>query len=411
MSSLVDRFMRYVKINTHSQEGTNCVPSTACQFDLAKLLGEELRAMGVQDVTVTDHAYVCATIPSNCPGAPAIGFCAHIDTALEVSGENVKPRLIEKYDGGDIVLNAEKNIVMSPDAFDDLKKHVGDSLIVTDGTTLLGADDKSGVAVIMTAVEYMIRHPEFKHGKVVICFCPDEEIGHGAKLWDLDKYGADFAYTVDGDGCDTFSYETFNAAQARVTIRGVVVHPGTAKNKMVNASMLGVEFARSLPPAETPAHTELYEGYYHLTDICGGVDKCELTYIIRDHDTDLFNARKAHFKMLVRQLNERWGKEYASLEMHDQYYNMAVPLKKRMDIVNTALKAYEMVGITPNIKAARGGTDGSQLSFRGLLTPNLFIGGYNCHGPYEFAVVQAMENCVKVILNIITLYAEGQQLK
>jgi tripeptide aminopeptidase len=411
MSSLVDRFMRYVKINTQSQEGHDTVPSTACQFDLAKVLGEELRAMGVKDVTVTDHAYVCATLPSNTPGAPAIGFCSHIDTATECSGKDVKPRLIEKYDGGDIVLNAEKHIVMSPDMFEALKKHVGDSLIVTDGTTLLGADDKAGVAEIMTAVEYMVQHPEFKHGKIVVCFCPDEEIGHGARLWDLDKYGADFAYTVDGDGSDEFAYETFNAAQAHVTIHGVVVHPGTAKNKMVNASMLGVEFAQSLPPAETPAHTELREGYYHLTEIHGGVETCEMTYIIRDHDTEKFNARKEHFKLLVRQLNERWGKEYAELEMHDQYYNMAVPLQKRMDIVKTALKAYEMEGITPVIKAARGGTDGSQLSFRGLLTPNLFIGGYNCHGPFEFAVVQSMEKCVKIILNIVNMYATGQQVK
>ena len=411
MSSLVDRFMRYVKINTQSQEGHDTVPSTACQFDLAKVLGEELRAMGVKDVTVTDHAYVCATLPSNTPGAPAIGFCSHIDTATECSGKDVKPRLIEKYDGGDIVLNAEKHIVMSPDMFEALKKHVGDSLIVTDGTTLLGADDKAGVAEIMTAVEYMVQHPEFKHGKIVVCFCPDEEIGHGARLWDLDKYGADFAYTVDGDGSDEFAYETFNAAQAHVTIHGVVVHPGTAKNKMVNASMLGVEFAQSLPPAETPAHTELREGYYHLTEIHGGVETCEMTYIIRDHDTEKFNARKEHFKLLVRQLNERWGKEYAELEMHDQYYNMAVPLQKRMDIVKTALKAYEMEGITPVIKAARGGTDGSQLSFRGLLTPNLFIGGYNCHGPFEFAVVQSMEKCVKIILNIVNMYATGQQVE
>jgi tripeptide aminopeptidase len=411
MSSLIDRFMRYVKINTQSQEGRDTVPSTACQFDLAKVLGDELRAMGIKDVTVTDHAYVCATLPSNTPGAPAIGFCSHIDTAMECSGKDVKPRLIEKYDGGDIVLNAEKHIVMSPDTFEDLKKHVGDSLIVTDGTTLLGADDKAGVAEIMTAVEYMVQHPEFKHGKIVVCFCPDEEIGHGAKLWDLDKYGADFAYTVDGDGSNEFAYETFNAAQAHVTIHGVVVHPGTAKNKMVNAAMLGVEFAQSLPPAETPAHTELREGYYHLTDIHGGVETCELTYIIRDHDTEKFNARKEHFKLLVRQLNERWGHDYAELEMHDQYYNMAVPLQKRMDIVKTALKAYEMEGITPVIKAARGGTDGSQLSFRGLLTPNLCIGGYNCHGPFEFAVVQSMEKCVRIILNIVDMYAAGQQVK
>ena len=411
MSSLVDRFIRYVKINTQSAEGQNCVPSTPCQHDLAKALGEELRSFGLGDVTVTENAYVCAVLPANCEGAPAIGFCAHIDTALEVTGKDVKPRLVENYDGGDVVLNAAENVVLSPKTFPELNDHKGETLIVTDGTTLLGADDKAGVAEIMTAVEYMTRHPEFKHGKIVVCFCPDEEIGHGAKLWDLDRYGADFAYTVDGGGTGTFSYETFNAAQAHVKIKGVAVHPGTAKNKMINAAMVAMEFAASLPPAETPPHTELYEGYYHLTEITGGVEEAEMTYIIRDHDTAKFEARKEHFRLLVRQLNERWGRELAELEMHDQYYNMAVPLQKRMDIVNTALKAYEMAGVTPKIIAARGGTDGSQLSFRGLLTPNLFIGGYNCHGKYEYAVVGSMEKSVKVILNIVQLYADGKQIK
>lgn len=411
MSSLVDRFIRYCKINTQSAEGTGVVPSTPCQHDLAKVLGEELRALGLSDVAVTENAYVYGVLPANCENAPAIGFCAHIDTALETSDENCKPRIIENYDGGDIVLNAEKNIVMSPKVFDDLKKYVGNTLIVTDGTTLLGGDDKAGVAEIMTALEYMVGHPEFKHGKVVVCFPPDEEIGHGAKLWDLDKYGADFAYTLDGGATGSFSYETFNAAQAHVHIQGVSVHPGTAKNKMINASMLAVEFANSFPSGQTPAHTEKYEGYYHMTNINGGVDTCDLTYIIRDHDTEKFKARKEHFKMLVRQLNERWGAERATLEMHDQYYNMAVPLKKRLDIVNTALKAYEMAGVTPKIIAARGGTDGCQLSFRGLLTPNLFIGCYNCHGPYEFAVVESMEKAVQVVLNIISMYANGQEVK
>lgn len=411
MSSLIDRFIRYVKINTQSAEGQSSVPSTPCQHDLAKILGEELRAFGLSDVIVTDKAYVCASIPANCKSAPPIAFCAHIDTALEVTGKNVKPRLVENYDGGDIVLNATENVVLSPKIFPELNEHKGETLIVTDGTTLLGADDKAGIAEIMTAVEYMVQHPEFKHGKIVICFCPDEEIGHGARLWNLERYGADFAYTVDGGGTGTFSYETFNAAQAHVKIKGVAVHPGTAKNKMINAAMVAMEFAASLPPAETPSHTELYEGYYHMTEITGSVEEAEMTYIIRDHDMNKFNARKEHFGLLVHQLNERWGRELAELEMHDQYYNMAVPLQKRMDIVNTALKAYEMAGVTPKIIAARGGTDGSQLSFRGLLTPNLFIGGYNCHGKYEYAVVSSMEKCVKVILNIIQLYAEGKQVK
>ncbi len=410
MSSLVDRFIRYAKIGTQSRDGQDCVPSTPGQFNLANLLGEELRELGLSDVTVSEHAYVCGILPGNCD-APAIGFCSHIDTAEEVTGENVKPRIVKNYDGGDIVLNEEHGIVLSPSVFGDLKGLVDRTLIVTDGTTLLGADDKAGIAEIVTALEYMTQHPEFKHGKIVVCFCPDEEVGHGARLWDLEKYGADFAYTLDGSGAGSFSYETFNAAQAHVTIHGTAVHPGTAKNKMVNAVTVAMEFAASLPPAETPAHTELYEGYYHMTHISGSVDKCEMTYIIRDHDTEKFESRKEHFKLLVRQLNERWGRKIADLEMHDQYYNMAVPLKERMDIVKTALKAYELAGLTPQIKAARGGTDGSQLSYRGLLTPDIFTGAYNCHGQYEFAVVESMEKAVEVVLNIVKLYAEGKEVK
>ncbi len=410
MSSMVDRFIRYVKIDTQSHEGSDHVPSTPGQHELAKLLGEELREIGLMDVTVSKHAYVCGSLPGNC-SAPTIGFCAHIDTAEEVTGKNVTPRIVENYGGGKIVLNEEHGIVLSPSVFPDLKDLAGRSLIVTDGTTLLGADDKAGIAEIVAALEYMAQHPEFKHGKIVVCFCPDEEIGHGARLWDLEKYSADFAYTLDGTGGDSFSYETFNAAQAHVTIHGTAVHPGTAKNIMVNAATVGMEFAASLPPAETPAHTELYEGYYHMTHISGSVEKCEMTYIIRDHDTEKFNARKEHFKLLVRQLNERWGREIAVLEMHDQYYNMAVPLSRRMDIVNTALKAYEMAGLKPHVEATRGGTDGSQLSFRGLLTPNIFTGAYNCHGQYEFAVIESMEKAVKVILNIVKLYAEGKEVR
>ncbi len=411
MSSLVDRFIRYAKINTQSAEGKGCVPSTPGQHDLAKVLGSELRELGLTEVEVTEHAYVHGILPANTENAPAIGFCSHIDTALEVTGENVRPRIVENYDGGDLVLNAETNVVLSPKVFPDLKDHVGETLIVTDGNTLLGADDKAGIAEIMTALQYMVEHPEFKHGKIVVCFCPDEEIGHGAKLWDLGKYGADFAYTVDIGGKGTFTWETFNAAQAKVSIKGVAVHPGTSKNKMINASMVAVEFINSLPPAETPSHTELREGFYHMTNITGGVDSAEMTFIIRDHDTAKFNARKEHFELLVRQLNERWGRELATLTMRDQYYNMAVPLKERMDIVNTALKAYEIAGVKANIIAQRGGTDGSQLSFRGLLTPNLFTGGYNNHGKYEYAVISTMEKSVQVILNIIRLYAEGKQVK
>lgn len=407
---IAERFINYTKFDTQSAEDSQTVPSTPKQLIFAQYLKKELEDEGLKDVEMDEMGYIYATLPGNTDkDVPTIGFIAHYDTALDASGANIKARVVSNYDGGDIELSP--GIVSSPKKFPELLAHKGEDIIVTDGTTLLGADDKAGVAEIMTAVEHMVRHPEFKHGKIVVCFCPDEEIGHGAKFWDLEKYGADFAYTVDGGGTGTFSYETFNAAQAHVKIKGVAVHPGTAKNKMINAAMVAMEFAASLPPAETPPHTELYEGYYHMTGIAGGVEEAEMTYIIRDHDTAKFEARKEHFQLLVRQLNERWGRELAELEMHDQYYNMAVPLQKRMDIVNTALKAYEMAGVTPKIIAARGGTDGSQLSFRGLLTPNLFIGGYNCHGKYEYAVVGAMEKCVKVILNIVQLYAEGKQVK
>lgn len=409
--TLEQRFLKYVAFDTQSDPKSETYPSTAKQLALLNHLLEEMTTLGLHDVEIDPNGYVTGTIPATpgCESAPVVGFISHVDTSPDMKGSDIHPGIIERYDGGDIALNDK--LTMRAADFPELAFYKGHRLIVTDGTTLLGADDKAGVAEIMTAVEYMTRHPEFKHGKIVVCFCPDEEIGHGAKLWDLDRYGADFAYTVDGGGTGTFSYETFNAAQAHVKIKGVAVHPGTAKNKMINAAMVAMEFVASLPPAETPPHTELYEGYYHLTEITGGVEEAEMTYIIRDHDTAKFEARKEHFRLLVRQLNERWGRELAELEMHDQYYNMAVPLQKRMDIVNTALKAYEMAGVTPKIIAARGGTDGSQLSFRGLLTPNLFIGGYNCHGKYEYAVVGSMEKSVKVILNIVQLYAEGKQIK
>lgn len=408
---LKERFLKYVSYDTQSSEESGTFPSTEKQKVLLAALRDEMQALGMTEVTMDQYGYVMGTVPATpgCENAPVIGFIAHVDTSPDMSGKDVKPRVIEEYDGGDIALNGQ--LTMRVADFPELEFFKGHTLIHTDGTTLLGADDKAGVAEIMTAAEYLLAHPEIKHGKIRIGFTPDEEVGRGVDFFDVKAFGADFAYTVDGDGTGTFSYETFNAAQARVKIKGVAVHPGTAKNKMINAAMVAVEFAASLPPAETPSHTELYEGYYHMTGITGGVEEAEMTYIIRDHDTATFEARKEHFRLLVRQLNERWGRELAELEMHDQYYNMAVPLQKRMDIVNTALKAYEMAGVTPKIIAARGGTDGSQLSFRGLLTPNLFIGGYNCHGKYEYAVVGSMEKCVQVILNIVQLYAEGKQVK
>ncbi len=406
MSSLTERFIRYARVNTRSDERSPSVPSSACQFDLARTLGDELTEMGLSDVAVTENAYVFGILPPNRP-APAIGLCAHLDTAADFPGENVRPRVVENYDGGDIVLNEREGVVLSPSVFPELRDKRGQTLIVTDGNTLLGADDKAGVAEIMAALEYMAAHPGFAHGKIVVCFCPDEEIGHGAELWDLRKYGADLAYTVDGGGEGAFSYETFNAASARVTFSGISVHPGMAKDKMQNACLLAVEFANSLPPAETPEHTEGREGYYHLVGMSGGVEEAELRYIVRDHDAALFAARKERVRLLVRQMNERIGREAAAVSLRDQYFNMAGPLRKRPDIVETALEAYRQAGVEPRVVPTRGGTDGSRLSFRGLLTPNIFTGGYNAHGKYEYAVVGEMEKAVRVILNIVRLYAQG----
>ena len=407
--SAVERFIRYAKIPTQSREQASCVPSTDCQRVLAKALGEELTSLGLSDVEVTDHAYVYATLPSNLGGngadVPTVAFCAHIDTALEVTDVGNEPRIVRGYDGGDIVLCGEEGVILSPRLFPNLERYTGQDLIVTNGKTLLGADDKAGVAEIVTALEYMTQHPEFRHGEVRVCFCPDEEIGHGAALWDLERRGADFCYTVDGGAEGDFSYETFNAATARITIKGRSVHPGKAKNTMINAALAAAELAQTFPPAETPAHTEHYEGFYHLTDIRGTCESAELNYLIRDHDRKKFEARKDMVKTLVRQFNERQGQEIAALDMHDQYYNMADLIREKMHIVDIALKAIEMAGVTPHVYPVRGGTDGSQLSYRGLLTPNLFTGGQNPHGKYEFISIQAMEKAIQVILNIVSLCA------
>ncbi|MDY3868320.1 MAG: peptidase T [Pyramidobacter sp.] len=412
MSSAAERFIRYAKIPTQSKERGETVPSTPCQHDLAKVLGEELRALGLSDVVVDEHAYVYGTLPSNAGNdVPTIAFCAHIDTALEVTDVGNDPRIVENYDGGDVVLDAEENVVLSPSVFPELKNYVGNSLIVTNGKTLLGADDKAGIAEIVAALEYMIQHPEFKHGAVRVCFCPDEEVGHGASLWDLDRFGADFCYTVDGGAAGDFAYETFNAAQARITIKGRAVHPGKSKNTMINACLVAMDLASTFPPAETPAHTDNYEGFYHMTSVKGTCESAELSYIIRDHDSARFEARKEMVRTLVRQVNERWGAELATLEMHDQYHNMADLIRKEMHIVNTALKAIEMAGLKPHVHPVRGGTDGSQLSYRGLLTPNIFTGGHNAHGKYEYISIEAMEKAVEVILNIVNLYATGQEVR
>ncbi|EEX47900.1 peptidase T [Jonquetella anthropi] len=405
-SKLVQRFIRYITTPTQSDDTSKTVPSTPTQHVLAKMLGQELRDLGLSDVKVTEHAYVTAKLPGNNPTAPCIGLIAHIDTALEVTDDTVNPRIVENYDGTPIVLDKGGTTVLSPDAFPSLKDHIGSDLIVTDGTTLLGADDKAGIAEIMTAVEYLKDHPEISRGDVAVCFCPDEEIGHGASLLDLKDFGAQFAYTVDGTGSDTFNWETFNAARADYHIQGLAVHPGSSKNKMVNANLLAAELIGAFPPAETPSHTEDREGFYHLCEMTGGVEEAELHYIIRDHDRQKFESRKAFAELVARQMNERFGREVVTVSVSDQYANMADVLREKPEIVDTALQAMKDCGITPQVIPVRGGTDGSQLSLRGLPTPNLFTGGYNAHGKYEYAVIQSMEGAVKVLCRIVELFGK-----
>ncbi|MDI9388608.1 MAG: peptidase T, partial [Synergistota bacterium] len=367
MSSVLDRFVKYVQIPTQADSGTAEVPSTPGQMTLARELVEELKAIGLKDAAVDERAYVTASLPGNTPGAPAIGFLAHLDTALEVTDDTVRPRLVENYGGGEIVLSADGSVVLSPSTFPDLLLYKGQTLVVTDGTTLLGADDKAGIAEIMAALEHLVAHPEIPRGDVKVAFTPDEEIGHGAKLLDLEKFGADFAYTIDGGAVGEMSYETFNAAKARITIHGRSVHPGKSKNKMVNSILLGMELAAMLPPDETPARTEGYEGFYHLMNFNGNVETTVMEYIIRDHSAERFAERKNAVEAAVSAINDRHGAGRAELEMSDQYYNMLDKIKPQMHIVETAMEAMRQVGLEPKIIPVRGGTDGSQLSCRGLL--------------------------------------------
>ena len=407
MSSVLDRFLRYVQMPSQSAPDRDVVPSTPGQMAIAKALAEELRAMGITDAAADEHAYVTGTVPSNVAHkTPTIAFMAHIDTACEVTDENVRPRLVENYDGDDIVLNASENVVLSPEVFPSLLNYTGETLVVTDGTTLLGADDKAGVAEIMTAVEYMTTHPEFRHGAVKIVFTPDEEVGHGASLLDIEALGADFAYTVDGGAVGDISYETFNAAKARVTVHGRSVHPGKSKDKMVNSILLGMELAARFPADETPATTEGYEGFFHLLAFSGNVETTVMDYIIRDHSKERFLERKSLMERAVAAMNARYGKGTVELAMSDQYYNMRDRIEPEMHIVETALAAMKAIGITPNIFPIRGGTDGSQLSCRGLPTPNIFTGGQYPHGKHEFVSVQSMEKAVEYLLKIVELYGE-----
>ncbi|SDY78529.1 peptidase T. Metallo peptidase. MEROPS family M20B [Proteiniborus ethanoligenes] len=407
MSKVVDKFLRYIKIDTKSEFDSADFPSTKSQFNLAKLLVEELKALGLDDASVDENCYVMATLPANVnKEVPTIGFIAHMDTSPDMSGENVNPQIIQDYNGEDIVLNKENNVILSPKDFPELKKYIGKTLITTDGTTLLGADDKAGIAEIMTAIEYLVQNPHMEHGAIKVAFTPDEEVGRGADYFNVDKFGADFAYTVDGGELGELEYENFNAAGVKLTIYGRNVHPGASKNKMINSMEIAMELNSLLPENQKPEYTEGYEGFFHLTSISGDVEKTNMGYIIRDHFKDKFEEKKALMENAVYFLNSKYGENTIQLEIKDQYYNMKEKIEPVMHIVDTAKSAMEELGITPKIKPIRGGTDGSRLSYMGLPCPNLFTGGHNFHGKYEFICTESMESAVKVILKIIELYSK-----
>ena len=404
--ALLERFLKYVSIHTTSDENTGLVPSTPQQMEFAKILAEELKDMGMQDVSLDKKGYLMATLPSNIDkDVPTVGFISHLDTSPDMSGKNVKPRIVENYDGNDIVLNEKENIVLSPKQFPELTMYRGQSLVVTNGLTLLGADDKAGIAEIMTAMDYFIKNPDVKHGKVRIAFNPDEEIGLGAHHFDVEKFGCQFAYTMDGGEIGELEYENFNAAGAKVTFYGTNVHPGYAKNKMVNSMKIATKFMATVPANESPEYTDGYEGFYHLTGIGGDVEKTTVSYIIRDHDRKKFEERKAHLQMLVDKINSEFGYNTATLEVKDQYYNMKEKVEPVKYIVDIASEAIRQAGVEPKVKPIRGGTDGAQLSFKGLPCPNIFAGGHNFHGKYEFVPIQSMEKATEVIKNIIKIVA------
>lgn len=404
---LIERFIRYAKVNTQSDPESSTCPSTQGQWELARMLVEELKSIGMEDVTVDENGYVMATLPANTDkNVPVIGFLAHMDTAPEFTGANVNPQIIEQYDGGDIVLNKEQGIILSPNDFPELAGYKGHTLITTDGTTLLGADDKAGIAEIMTAMNYLIQHPEIKHGKVRVAFTPDEEIGRGPHKFDVAKFGAQFAYTVDGGPLGELEYESFNAAEAKMTIKGKNVHPGTAKGKMINSIKIAMEFQQQLPADEAPEHTEGYEGFYHLLSFQGSVEETKLHYIIRDFDREQFEARKAKMNEIAASLAQKYGNDRITLEINDQYYNMREKIEPVRHIVDIAHEAMTNLGIEPKVKPIRGGTDGSQLSYMGLPTPNLFAGGENFHGRYEYISADNMVKAAEVIVEIIKLFEQ-----
>lgn len=396
-----------MSIDTQSDPDSRSQPSSPKEFDLLRLLKEELDAMGIEAV-LDKHGYLMAYLPSNCPGTiPAIGFIAHVDTSPDASGKNVKPQIISQYDGKPVTLKGS-GTSMSPEEFPELLRYTGQTLITTDGTTLLGADDKAGVAEIMDATQYIVSHPEFRHGEIRICFTPDEEIGRGTVKFDVRKFGADYAYTMDGGQIGELEYENFNAAEAKVRITGFNIHPGEAKDRMINAGLVGMEFNNMLPAGERPEHTSGYEGFYHLTDFNANVGFAELSYIIRDHGTRLFEEKKTKMLSCAETINQKYGKRVVEVTLHDQYRNMREMVEPHIHIIDIAAKAMEMEGIRPIIKPIRGGTDGANLSFMGLPCPNIFAGGHNFHGKMEFIPLESMEKASKVILNILSLFTEEQ---
>ncbi|MDW5299659.1 MAG: peptidase T [Sedimentibacter sp.] len=401
-----ERFLNYVNFDTQSVEDVEAIPSSEKQKVLAAFLVEEMKQIGIKDAYMDEHGYVYGTLAKNTEKqVSVIGFIAHMDTSPDMPGNDIKPKIIHNYDGSDIVLNEEKNIVMKTSVFEHLLNYVGNDLIVTDGTTLLGADDKAGIAEIMSMAEFLINNPDIEHGTVKIGFTPDEEVGNGANLFNVEDFGADFAYTVDGGALGEIEYENFNAASAKVTINGANIHPGSAKNKMKNSILIAMEFQSMLPVHETPDNTENYEGFNHLNDISGDVEKTNLNYIVRDHDTDKFNIKKERFIKISNYLNEKYGEGTVVVELKDSYYNMKEKILPHMHIVETAQTAMKNIGIEPEVVPIRGGTDGARLSYMGLPCPNLCTGGHNYHGRYEYVPIQSMEKTVELLTEIVKLYA------
>ncbi|MCY7783022.1 MULTISPECIES: peptidase T [unclassified Bacillus (in: firmicutes)] len=404
---IIERFTTYVKVDTQSDESVDTCPSTPGQLTLGNMLVDELKSIGMQDAAIDENGYVMATLPSNTEkDVPTIGFLAHVDTATDFTGKNVNPQIVDNYDGKDIVLNEQLQVILSPDQFPELSGYRGHTLITTDGTTLLGADNKAGIAEIMTAMDYLIKHPEIKHGTIRVAFTPDEEIGRGPHKFDVKRFNASFAYTVDGGPLGELEYESFNAAAAKITIKGNNVHPGTAKGKMINSAKIAMKLNSLLPADEAPEYTEGYEGFYHLLSIQGDVEETKLHYIIRDFDKENFQNRKDTMKRVVEELQNEYGKERVQLDMNDQYYNMKEKIEPVIEIVNIAKQAMENLGIEPKISPIRGGTDGSQLSYMGLPTPNIFTGGENFHGKFEYISADNMVKAVNVIVEIAKLFEE-----